>query len=271
MSVSSLILITPEGLWGAVSISSAWRQGPSESQEGHCLPSRLLSLLGAGVWGALVGSSPSVALVCQAPLGAGRTLASSGHGLFCSPHTHPHPTHPPTPRQKGKQENTGKCQERGACELARNFISGPEVCSEALHIQAELPPCLEWLLIFNTEVCGFTIGPSRQSQRASPRQRVWPDRKNTRCGCQPGMLVNDYQPALPGGVGVGEGPRRGPGPGAGPGGTQWFSRPPHSARVPWHPSWFPAGLASSGAAPVPSTPDPLTACSLPPPGKVWHR
>lgn len=143
---------------------------------------------------------PSAALVCQAPLGAGRTLASSGHGLFCSPLPHPHP-HPH--RQKGEQENTGKFQEQDACELARNFISGAEVCPEASHIQVELPPRLERLLIFNTEVCGFTIGPSRQSQRASPRQRLRPNRKNTSCGCQPGMLVNVYQPALPGGVGYG--------------------------------------------------------------------
>lgn len=88
------------------------------------------------------------------------------------------------------------------CELAHNFISGAEeVCPEASHIQAELPPRLERLLIFNIEVCGFRMGPSRQSQRAPPRQRLRPNRKNTRCGCQLGMLVNVYQPALQGGVG----------------------------------------------------------------------
>ena len=84
----------------------------------------------------------------------------------------PTPTPPHTYRQKGEQENTGKLQEQDTCELARNFLSGAEeVCPEASHIQAELPPPLERLLIFNVEVCGFTICPSRQSQRASPRQR----------------------------------------------------------------------------------------------------
>ena len=111
MSVSSPILVTPEGLWGAVNISSAWKQGPSESQEGHCLPSRLLSYLGpvSGVpswdlrpawpWCARLPWEqdelwPAVATVCSA------------HPT----HTHTHPT----PRHPGRKGN------RKTQESARN-------------------------------------------------------------------------------------------------------------------------------------------------------
>lgn len=65
------------------------------------------------------------------------------------------------------------------CLVASEIISKPK-----------LPPHLGWQLIFNLEECGFTICPSKQSQKASLRQHLLCNRKVTRCLCQSGVLVN---------------------------------------------------------------------------------
>ena len=68
---------------------------------------------------------------------------------------------------------------RRSVSVASGIISEPE-----------LPPHHEGLLLFNKEVCGFTIRPSNQSQRASQRWHLLPNRKDTGRVCQAGALVN---------------------------------------------------------------------------------
>ena len=94
-----------------------------------------------------------------------------GPGVFSS-------TLPP-PGQEGRQGRqvvfrepyTGmrfSLQCRNDASVASQIISKPQ-----------LPPHREELLIFTKEVCGFTISPRYQSQRASPRWHLLPRRKTT--------------------------------------------------------------------------------------------
>lgn len=110
-------------------------------------------------------------------------MISPGHTLLCSPL-------PPVPhllpgRQAGRQSDV-MSQEAAGSKLERDLVSdAEEMCPMAsrIFIPERPPHPLEWLLIFNPEVCGFTSCRSRQSQRASRRRPLLHHGKDTRCLC----------------------------------------------------------------------------------------
>lgn len=181
MCISSFHLLTTERLQGCHWYPQCADAGTWAAKAlclTACLPCATLNWC-PGHLGEMV-NLPSHPHAPGRPLPAAGTLTSHGHALFF----------PPLVPQIGRRV---AFQERGGRQLVCDLVSGTRgMCPVPSQIifKPKLPPHLEWLLIFNTEVCVFTICSSKQSQSASPRHHLLCNRKDTKCLCLLGALEN---------------------------------------------------------------------------------